>query len=120
MVLPCPTVRRVMPGQISISGFSRFMFGVSCRKLGQANFCSLVWHLPRVTRHWQNARDENIYLTDHNCVRDTARDFLICAKPRLSARGCIEPAECGPTGGSCRPTESVGDDETDERDVEAQ
>ncbi len=70
--------------------------------------------------HWQNASHENIHVINHNSFRHLDRDFLICAKPQLSARGCIEPAECGPTCGSCRTAESAGDDETDERDVEAQ
>src|SRR6266567_4310891 len=108
-----------MPGQISIVGFSRFMFRTSCSKLGHANVCSLVSHLPLVTRRWQNASHENIHVINHNSFRHLDRDFLIRAKPCHIAGDGIESG-CGPTYGSNRTAESAGDDETDEREVEAQ
>src|SRR4029077_8815064 len=52
MFLPCATVRRVMPGQISIVGFSRFISGISCGKPGHANISSFRFstcHSSRIT-----------------------------------------------------------------------
>jgi len=69
--------------------------------------------------HWQNTSHENIHVINHNSFRDLDRDFLIRAKPCHIAGDGIESG-CGPTCGSNRTAESAGDDETDERDVEAQ
>src|SRR6266568_8577483 len=76
-----------------------------------------ISQLSLVTRHCALAESghENIYAIDHNSVRDIDRDFLICAKPRRIA-GCRHK----PDGSSRRSTESAGDDEADDGDVEAQ
>jgi len=38
--------------------------------------------LPGMTGHWQNARHENLDVISYNSVRDTHREFHICAKSR--------------------------------------
>jgi hypothetical protein len=63
--------------------------------------------------------DENIYAINHNSVRGTDRDSLVCANNLPFARECIQ-LECGSTSGFRRPAESAGDDETDDGDVETQ
>jgi len=67
----------------------------------------------------KDARHEKIYLTHYNFVRNIERVFIICAKPSQLTRDCIG-CERGPTSGSSRPAESAGDDETDDRAVEAE
>jgi hypothetical protein len=52
---------------------------------------------------------ENIYPTDYNSVSDLARDSLICPNNRLIAR--YSHRLCGSFK---RPTESAGDDETND------
>ena len=93
----------MIPGQISIVGFSGFIFANATRKALVARIFAalfLTCRLPVTAGHWQNARHENVYLINHNSVRGIDRDSFICAKPRHVARGCIDSAAqpAAPTG----------------------
>src|SRR6266478_8902135 len=50
IVLPFATVRRVMPGQISMDGFSRFIFRILLGRIGRANDRFAVVNAPPTFR----------------------------------------------------------------------
>jgi hypothetical protein len=83
-------------------------------------FKSGTCHLPLGTRHWQNALHENIHAIAHNSARDGDRDFLICANE--GANTSISPAGASSPLTAAQPVTAsgAGDDETDDRNVEAQ
>src|SRR5204863_6562949 len=115
MFLPCATVRRVMPGQISIIGFSRFMLRRLRGKVGGANISFLASHLSLAIcrRLLAESSHENTHAISHNSVCDIDRSSLICAKPSRIAR-------CGDKlcGGSDGAAERSRHDEANDGDVE--
>jgi hypothetical protein len=85
-------------------------------------FCFCLIRFALVTRYrlLATCRDENIYVINHNSVRDSDRDFLI------RANSCHITSDChrfdlGPISKCNRPdAKSSGDDEADDGNVEAQ
>src|SRR6266850_8096436 len=132
-----------MPGQISIVGFSRFIFrilrgynsGASVEPLAESCHRSLRLTRLRLSSAWQpqpplqpgfsifklathrgslaESGHEDIYPTDYNSVSDVDRNSLICANNLDIARGCIGP-QCNPTGSVKRPAEPAGNDEAND------
>ena len=108
-----------MPGQISIVGFSRFISGISCGRLGHAqHFLLSIFEL--VTCHPSlltgRIRAMKISIaTDYNSVSDIDRSSLICANYRLIARYRHQPF-----GSFKQPAGSAGDDETNDGAVEVE
>src|SRR5262249_61240434 len=117
MFLPCATVRRVMPGQISIVGLSCFMMKRLRGTISRANNCfpALYLLLANYQRPLAESGHENTHLINHNPICDDDCSSLICAKP-----GGIPCYRHGFGGNFKRPAKSAGDDETNDGDGEVE